>query len=94
MRKKTSTNIVVKFVFLCVLVFLVFSVINMQIELRKLKQSRIDLEDSVQRVTDTIEEVTIRINTPITPDYIERVAREKLGYRKPNEIIFYNDLAD
>ncbi len=84
----------VRFAFLCVLVILVFSVVNMQMQLAELKESKEQLEETLQRVTDTIEEATIRLNTPMTDEYIERVAREKLGYRMPGEIIFYNDLTD
>ncbi len=84
----------VRFAFLSVLVILVFAVVNMQMQLSELKESKEQLEDTLQRVTDTIEETTIRLNTPMTDEYIERVAREKLGYRMPGEIIFYNDLTD
>ncbi len=84
----------VRFAFLCVLVILVFSVVNMQMQLAELKESKEQLEETLQRVTDTIEEATIRLNTPMTDEYIERVAREKLGYRMLGEIIFYNDLTD
>lgn len=84
----------VRFAFLSVLVILVFAVVNMQMQLSELKKSKEQLEDTLQRVTDTIEETTIRLNTPMTDEYIERVAREKLGYRMPGEIIFYNDLTD
>lgn len=94
MAKRTNGNIVVKFAFLCVLVFLIFSVVNMQIQLASLRESKAQLEQNLQTVTDTIEEVTIRLDTPMSEAYIERVAREKLGYRMPNEIIFYNDLTD
>lgn len=84
----------VRFAFLSVLVILVFAVVNMQMQLSELRESKEQLEDTLQRVTDTIEETTIRLNTPMTDEYIERVAREKLGYRMPGEIIFYNDLTD
>ena len=94
MTGRPNGNIMVKFAFLCVLVILVFAVVNMQMQLSELRESKKQLEDSLQRVTDVIEEATIRLNTPLSDEYIERGAREKLGYRKPGEIIFYNDLND
>ena len=94
MTGRPNGNIMVKFAFVCVLVILVFAVVNMQMQLSELRESKKQLEDSLQRVTDVIEEATIRLNTPLSDEYIERVAREKLGYRKPAEIIFYNDLTD
>ena len=94
MAKKSGSNTLLKLAFICVTVILVFSVVNSQIQLSELKESRQQLEDTLQRVTDTIEEATIRLNAPVDEDYIIRVAREKLGYRMPGEIIFYNDLTD
>ena len=94
MTGRPNGNIMVKFAFLCVLVILVFAVVNMQMQLSELRESKKQLEDSLQPVTDVIEEATIRLNTPPSAEYIERVAREKLRYRKPGEIIFYNDLND
>ena len=94
MTGRPNGNIMVKFAFVCVLVILVFAVVNMQMQLSELRESKKQLEDSLQRVTDVIEEATIRLNTPLSDEYIERVAREKLGYSKPGEIIFYNDLTD
>ncbi len=94
MAGKTDSNLIVKFAVLCVVVILIFAVINIQIELNELKQKKQELIAQIGDVEDTIEEINIRLDTPITDDYIERVAREQLGYRKNGEIIFYNDLAN
>lgn len=94
MTRRPGGNVMVRFAFLCVLVILVFAVVNMQLQLKELKESKEQLEDSLRRVTDIIEETTIRLDTPMTEEYIERVARQKLGYRMPGEIIYYNDLTD
>ncbi len=93
MAKKTRPNMVMKLAFVCVLGFLVFSVINLQFELKELRALREEKERQIQTIEDDITELTIRLNTPISDEYIERVAREQ-GYRMPNEIIFYNDIAD
>ena len=39
-----------------------------------------------------VEELQERLETPLDRDYIIRIARDKMGYALPNEIIFYNDL--
>ncbi len=93
-KRHGSRNTIVRFAFGIVFVFLIASVINMQYELRELKDKRNGLEVQVQDAEDNIREINMRLETPLTPEYIERVAKEKLGYRKPNEIIFYNDIAD
>ena len=43
-------------------------------------------------VEDEIDELELRIAQPVNEEFIERVARER-GYRKPNEIIFKNNIA-
>jgi cell division protein FtsB len=80
---------VMKLAFICVLGFLVVSVIQLQVELKELRLLRAEREEQVHMLEDDIAELTVRLNTPISDDYIERVAREH-GYRMPNEIIFYN----
>ncbi|PKM62590.1 MAG: hypothetical protein CVU97_04555 [Firmicutes bacterium HGW-Firmicutes-21] len=93
-KKHKRSNIIVRFAFGIIFIFLIVSVVNMQYELRDLKDRRVALEEQVQDVEDKIQEINIRLNTPLTSEYIARVAKEKLGYRNPNEIIFYNDIAD
>lgn len=93
MAKKTRPNMVMKLAFVFVLAFLVVSVINLQVELKELRALKEEKETRIQTLEDDITELTIRLNTPISDEYIERVAREQ-GYRMPNEIIFYNDIAD
>ena len=68
MTGRPNGNIMVKFAFVCVLVILVFAVVNMQMQLSELRESKKQLEDSLQRVTDVIEEATIRLNTPLSDE--------------------------
>ena len=83
-----------KFAFTLVFIVLLVSVINMQIDLRELKEKKALLEEQIKDVEDDIQELNIRLNTPLTDEYIERIAKEKLGYRRPNEIIFYSNIPD
>ncbi|MDD4165211.1 MAG: septum formation initiator family protein [Eubacteriales bacterium] len=95
MRKRYgSGNTIVKFAFTLVFIVLLVSVINMQIDLRELKEKKALLEEQIKDVEDDIQELNIRLNTPLTDEYIERIAKEKLGYRRPNEIIFYSNIPD
>ena len=59
-------------------------------ELRKERDARLE---QVQRLQDSIDELELRIAEPIDDEYIERVARE-LGYRKPNEVIYRNNIPE
>ncbi len=89
--KPTGRNAVARFAFGVAFIFLIFSVVTMQYRLKDLKDRKEDLEIAVMDIEDNIQEIKTKLDTPLTPEYIARVAKEKLGYRYPNEIIFYND---
>ena len=93
-KRHGRRNVVTRFAFMLIIVFLIASVVNMQYELRDLKDKRLELETQIADVEDNIQEIKIRLETPLTDEYIERVAKEKLGYRNRNEIIFFNNIAD
>lgn len=94
MAKRNNSNLIAKFAVLCIIVILIYAVIDIQMELNELKNTKEELEEQIAEVEDVIEEVTIRLDAPITDEYIERVVRDKLKYRKSGEIIFYNTFAN
>lgn len=96
MKKKNirRSNLIIRVAFILIFIFLFVSVINLQVQMKELREERDKRAQSVQSLSDAIDELELRIATPMDDEYIERIARDKLGYRKPNEIIFYNDIAD
>lgn len=94
MSRRTRPNMILKLAFVCVVGFLVVSVINLQTTLNDLRADLAENQAKVTALEDDITELNIKLSTPISDEYIERVAREQLGYRMPGEIIFYNDIAE
>lgn len=94
MKSGYKTSLAVKAALGGILVVLFISVINMQISLKTLREEREVLEEELADLRDDIEETTYRLSEETDADYIERYAREYLNYRYPNEILFYNDIAD
>ncbi len=88
------TSLAVKFALGGILVVLFISVINMQVNLNNLRQERAGLQTDIDNLRDDIEEINHRLSEETNAAYIERYAREKLGYRFPGEILFYNDIAE
>lgn len=88
------TSLAVKVALGGILVVLFISVVNMQLNLRELRQERQALETQIADLRNDMEEINYRLSEEVDAAYIERYAREKLGYRLPNEILFYNDIAD
>ena len=75
------------------MVFCVFTIVKMQFELNELKKNRLRLESQIAEAELRYEQLEEEYSQPFDEEYIVKVAREKLGYRLPGEIIFYNDLA-
>ncbi len=94
MLRSHKTNLAVKAALGGILVVLFISVVNMQIHLKTLREDREKLESQIADLKDDIAETNYRLSEEVNAEYIERYAREKLGYRFPNEILFYNDIAD
>ena len=86
---RQRANIIVRLAVLCVAVFLVFSAVNMQFRLSELREDKAQLEEELAVLEDRLIYMQLRLDAPI-----RRIAREKLNYRDPDEILFYNDLAD
>ena len=86
--RKIRTNLVIRAAFAFIFIFLFVSVIMNG--LRKERDARVE---QVQHIQDEIDELELRIATPVDDEFIERIARQH-GYRKPNELIFVNDIAN
>ena len=91
-RKPMRANLIIRTAFICICIFLFVSVINLQVQMNDLRAERDKLVESVLDKQDEIDELELRIAQPVNEEFIERVARER-GYRKPNEIIFKNNIA-
>lgn len=93
-KKIKRSNLIIRISFILIFVFLFISVINLQVQIRDLRVEREKRAAQLQTLQDSIDELELRLSTPIDDKYIERIARDRLGYRKPGEIIYYNDIAN
>ena len=93
-KRPMRANLMVRIAFTLIFIFLFVSVINLQVEMNELRKLRDERVDKVAELQDNVDELELRIAEPIDDAYIERVARDQLGFRKPNEIIFVNGIAD
>ncbi len=92
-KRPVRTSLIIRTAFTLIFIFLLVSVINLQVEMNELRKERDARLEQVQRLQDSIDELELRIAEPIDDEYIERVARE-LGYRKPNEVIYRNNIPE
>ena len=88
----TRTNIFVRIAVIIVIVVCLITILKLQIQFNKLNEERKILSAQVEEYEEDIEELKAEIERPFDDEYVIRVAREKLGYHPPDEIIYYNAL--
>lgn len=94
LKPKKQTQFFVKAAFIVFAVFCVITIFNMQ---HKNNGKIHDIETLIAQIKETqarVDELQDQVETPYDKEYIIKVAKEKLNYSLPNEIIFYNDLAN
>ena len=74
-----------------VVVALIISVSNVM-RYNEQKARKAELEAQVAACNEEIEELQYLINAPVDKDYVERVARERLGLHYPDEDIYYSNI--
>lgn len=75
------------------IVFCTVTIVKMQFEFNSLKEDKAEIEDQIKAYELKIDELQARLEEDFDTEYIMRIAREKLNFRLPEEIIFYNDLS-
>ncbi len=90
------TNIIVRAIVAVLLLFISFSIIEMQVQLKNIRERRDTVQQDIYAIQDDIDELkgNLAEAKEMSDSYIARVAIDKLGYRRKGEIVFYNDVAN
>ena len=91
-RPQAWQNIFVRVASAAVLLFLAGSIVRLNAKANDLVQQRDELAKQVADYAEEVEELEDQLARPYDDEYIKSVAREKLGLRMPDEILFYNEL--
>ena len=81
------------FVRICMLVLLAACIImfvSLHLKQNDLLQKAARLDGEIAQMHETINELQAEIDRPFDDDYVAEIAREKLGLRYPQEIVFYS----
>lgn len=87
-RKKRKGNWLVRFFMLCFIGYVAISLITMQVQVASKRRYLLALEHSVEQQQLMNAETERLLNSENDESYIERIARDKLGYAYPDEKIF------
>ena len=75
-------------------VFCMVSVVKLKMEFNALEEKKLALEESISATQRRNAELSNKLETPFDDEYVAEIAKNKLNLVMPDEVIFYNDLAD
>ena len=81
-----------KLVFAVIMIFCITMILRLQFQFNTLNDQKKELKQQVDDLRYSNEELQNELDEEIDEDYMIKVAREKLDYHMPDEIIYYNDL--
>lgn len=66
------------------------TIVRLEIRYNGLKDSASDLKTQIAECKDDIEQLSEQLNEELDDEYVIKIAREKLNYCMPDEIIYYD----
>ena len=87
-HKPDIKKLVVIVVLGAIVFYFAYTLISQQISLNKKNDEIKALEGQVQTAKDEAKRLEEELNNLQDPEYIEKIARDKLGFVKPNERVF------
>ncbi|MBQ7699146.1 MAG: septum formation initiator family protein [Clostridia bacterium] len=89
---KSETSLFVKISLALLTVIFVIMVLSLSLRYNELTRKRDRLKAQVEQEQLELEKLLDEVNADYNDEYIIKIAREELGYRMPDEIIYYNNL--
>ncbi|CDA30868.1 septum formation initiator [Clostridium sp. CAG:492] len=85
MKKKLRIN---RFIIIAVLIYFIYTLVSQQQTLNSYKQEASTYSNQIEEANDKNEELKNVKNNINSTEYIENMAREKLGMYLPNERVY------
>lgn len=86
--KKLNWKNLRKIALACFCVYVAFSLVQQELEIRELKHNKIEKEQQLKEVQAETSEIEKKIENKEDIKYIEKIARDELNMVRPNEIIY------
>ena len=91
MNKGARLNFFIKLTILVVICFCAVNIIRLRTEYNSLRAQEAELRAQKEEYEERIDRLKEELDHPMDDEYVMRIAREKLGYYHPDEVIFFND---
>ena len=88
-----KNNIFLRVTMIVMGLFCVGAILSLQFEYNRLQNKKNELAAQIAESRERINELQSALDEPFDDEYVIKYAREKLNYRLPEEIVFYNDLS-
>ncbi|MBP5208659.1 MAG: septum formation initiator family protein [Clostridia bacterium] len=89
---RSEMSIFVKISLAVLSVVVVVTVLSLSLKYNELTKKRDKLKADVEQAQLELEKLRDEVNAEYNEEYIIKIAREELGYRMPDEVIYYNNL--
>ena len=94
-KKKKTYSTILTVAFAALVCYFVIALIGLQSEIREQKEQIADINAQADVQSADNRELNNLLNDSDLDSYVERIAREELGYVFPNERVYYDEqLAD
>lgn len=80
-----------KIVFVVVVLFLVVTIIDKNLQINDLKEKEKKVREQMQAYTLQVERLNTQLEEEVTEETIKRIARERLNLRDPSDLIYANE---
>lgn len=91
---RQTRNLFIKMAMLVFSVFCFITIITLQLENNSKLEQAEALDTRIQAYYTYIDELQATLDAPMDEEYVADIAREKLGLRYPQEVVFYSDDSD
>lgn len=81
---------IIKFSIIVFIVYFLFSFIKIEMQISEKKESLLSVQEDIKTIQSNNDKLSEILSSGEESGYIERVAREKLGFLYPDERVFIN----
>ena len=94
MTERNNVRLLLKVAAVVFIVFAILTIASMRVKYSKVKGEYIALQNQIEEYNASIEDLENQISLPFDDEYVEQIARDKLGLCYPDEIVVENNLND
>lgn len=94
MSERHNVRLLLKVAAIVFIVFAILAIASMQMKYNQVKGEYKDLQRQIEEYNVSIENLENQISLPFDDEYVEQIARDKLGLCYPDEIVIENNLND